>query len=153
VNEPKVDPTEGLVLRRMEPEDLPAVLETDALCLPRPWGEAGWREELGSPFGLCLVLEEGGVMVGHIAVKRVADELHVTTLAVRSEHRHRGYARALVESAVSESPDARHAYLEVRPSNAAARALYGSLGFVEVGLRRRYYGDEDALLMARDLGD
>ena len=42
-------------------------------------------------------------------------------------------------------------YLEVRPSNLAARALYGSLGFTETGVRPRYYGDEDALLMTLDL--
>lgn len=151
MNEPDVKGVKQPILRRMERSDLPAVVKTDALCLPWPWGERGWREELGSPFGLLLVLEEGGIVVGHIVVKRVADELHITTLAVRSEHRRRGYARALVEGALAESPDARHAYLEVRPSNAAARALYLSLGFVEVGRRRRYYGDEDAMLMARDL--
>jgi ribosomal-protein-alanine N-acetyltransferase len=39
----------------------------------------------------------------------------------------------------------------VRPSNAAARALYGSLGFVEVGHRPRYYGNEDAVIMALEL--
>jgi ribosomal-protein-alanine N-acetyltransferase len=42
-------------------------------------------------------------------------------------------------------------YLEVRPANAAARALYASLGFEATGLRPRYYGDEDAVLMTRDL--
>lgn len=135
----------------MEPTDLPSVLETDALCLPRPWGEAGWREELRSPFGLCLLLEKDGAVIGHIGVKLVADELHVTTLAVRPQHRRRGHARALFEGALAESPEVRHAYLEVRPSNAAARALYDSLGFVEVGRRPRYYGNEDAVIMALDL--
>lgn len=139
------------VLRRMEIPDLHEVMKTDADSLPRPWGEAGWCEELGSPFGLQLVLEERGAVVGHIGVKLIADELHITTLAVRPEHRRRGYARVLVEGAFAEAPEARHAYLEVRPSNAAARTLYGSLGFVEVGRRRCYYGDEDAVLMTRRL--
>ena len=150
--EPGTKGAGDLVLRRMEARDLAPVIETDMLCLPRPWSEAAWREELLSPFGLLLVLEEGGVVVGHIAVKLVADELHITTLAVRPEHRHQGYARALVEGAFSRSPNARHAHLEVRPSNAAALTLYRSLGFSEVGLRRRYYGDEDAVLMSRVLG-
>ena len=140
------------VLRRMETRDLASVMETDMLCLPYPWSEAGWREELRSPFGLLLVLEQGGAMIGHIAVKRVVDELHVITLAVRPGYRRRGYARMLVEGAISGSPNACVAHLEVRPSNAAARALYGSLGFVETGRRKRYYGDEDALLMSRKLG-
>ena len=127
-------------------------MKTDEICLPNPWGEAAWREELRSPFGLLLVLEEDGIVVGHIAVKLVADELHITTLAVRPEHRRRGCARALVDGAFARSPNARHAHLEVRPSNAAAHALYLSLGFSEVGRRPRYYGDEDAVLMSRKLG-
>jgi ribosomal-protein-alanine N-acetyltransferase len=141
----------GPLLRPMEPSDLPAAMEIDSLCLPRPWSEAVWREELESPFGLYLVLEEGGEIFGQIGVRHVPDELHITTLAVHPEHRRRGHARTLVGAAVAAFPGARRVHLEVRPSNAAARALYETLGFATTGLRRRYYGDEDALLMTLDL--
>ena len=138
-------------LRPMEPSDLPAAMEIDTLCLPRPWSEAIWREELESPFGLYLILEEGGEILGQIGVRHVLDELHITTLAVRPERRRRGHARTLVNAALAAFPRARRVHLEVRPSNAAARALYETLGFSPTGLRRRYYGDEDALLMTLDL--
>ncbi len=112
-----------------------------------------WREELSSSFSLCLVLEEGGTISGHIGIKIVADELHVMTLAVHPERRRRGFARVLIRAALNRavSDGARCAYLEVRPNNLAARALYRSLGFVETGVRPGYYGDEDALLMTLDL--
>jgi [ribosomal protein S18]-alanine N-acetyltransferase len=141
----------GLLLRPMEPSDLPAAMEIDSLCLPRPWSEAVWREELESPFGLYLILEEGGEILGQVGVRHVLDELHITTLAVKPEHRRRGHARTLVNAALAAFPGARRVHLEVRPSNAAARALYETLGFSTTGLRRRYYGDEDALLMTLDL--
>ena len=141
----------GLLLRPMEPSDLPAAMEIDSLCLPRPWSEAVWREELESPFGLYLILEEGGKIFGQIGVRHVLDELHITTLAVRPERRRQGHARTLVGAALAAFPEARRVHLEVRPSNAAARALYEALGFQRTGLRRRYYGDEDALLMTLDL--
>ncbi len=133
--------------------DLPAVMEIDQHSLPRPWSESIWREELASPFGLYLVLEEGGAVSGHIGVKHVADEAHIMTLVVRPERRRRGFARALVEAALVDPAllNARHLYLEVRPSNLPARALYDSLGFVSSGLRPRYYGNEDALLMTLHL--
>jgi ribosomal-protein-alanine N-acetyltransferase len=133
--------------------DLPAVMEIDRESLPRSWSEAVWREELSSPFGLYLVLEEGGSVSGHMGVKIVADEVHVTTLAVRPGSRRRGFARALMRAALADpaATSARRVYLEVRPSNAAARALYRSLGFVQTGLRPGYYGDEDALLLTLDL--
>ena len=135
----------------MEPSDLPAAMEIDSLCLPRPWSEVVWREELESPFGLYLILEEGGEIFGQIGVRHVLDELHITTLAIRPERRRRGHARALVNAALAAFPEARRVHLEVRPSNAAARELYEAMGFSTTGLRRRYYGDEDALLMTLDL--
>ncbi len=141
----------GPLLRPMEPSDLPAAMEIDSLCLPRPWSEAVWREELESPFGLYLILEEGGEIFGQIGVRHVAGELHITTLAIRPERRRQGHARTLVGAALAAFPEARRVHLEVRPSNAAARALYEALGFATTGLRRRYYGDEDALLMTLDL--
>lgn len=139
------------VIRRMLPEDLPAAMEIDAVSLARPWRREIWREELKSPSSTYLVVEEDGEILAQVGVKRVADELHVMTLAVRPEYRRRGYARALLEDALAFHPDAIRVYLEVRPSNNAARTLYDSLGFATTGLRRRYYGDEDALLMTLDL--
>ena len=138
-------------IRRMLPEDLPDAMEIDTVSLARPWRRAIWREELKSTSSTYLVVEEDGEILAQVGVKRVADELHVMTLAVRPEYRRRGYARALIEAALALHPDAERVYLEVRPSNNAARTLYDSLGFATTGLRRRYYGDEDALLMTLDL--
>jgi len=131
--------------------DLSSAMEIDALCLPRPWSETVWREELESKLGLYLLIEEEDEIFGQIGVRHVLGELHITTLAVRPERRRRGYARALVGAALAAFPEARRVHLEVRPSNAAARSLYEALGFAATGLRRRYYGDEDALLMTLDL--
>ena len=143
----------GAVLRRMRSADLPAVMEIDALCLPRPWSAGIWRGELGSPYALYLVVEEGGEVSGHIGVRHVLGELHVTTIAVRPERRRRGHARALIGAAIAAYPKARCVHLEVRPTNAAAIHLYESLGFGTTGSRPRYYGDEDALLMTLDLSE
>jgi ribosomal-protein-alanine N-acetyltransferase len=128
-------------------------MEIDASSLPKPWSAGIWRSELESPFGLYLVLEKGDEIVGQIGVRSVLDELHITTVAVHSEHRRRGHARAMIRGALSAYPDARLVHLEVRPTNATARTLYTSLGFRETGRRPRYYGDEDALLMTLDLSE
>jgi [ribosomal protein S18]-alanine N-acetyltransferase len=137
----------------MRLSDLPAVMETDRRSFPTPWSEEIWRQEITGPFGLYLVLEEGDNLSGHIGLKLISGEAHVVTLAVRPERRRRGFARALIEAALGDpvSAGARYLHLEVRPSNVAARVLYRSLGFDETGVRPRYYGDEDALLMTLDL--
>lgn len=147
------EPETGASVRRMRSSDLPAVMGIDARSLPKPWSRKIWRDELESPFGLYLVLEEGGRIIGQIGVRRVLDELHITTIAVHPEHRRRGHARALVGAALAAFPDARLVHLEVRPSNTSARTLYRSLGFHETGRRPRYYGDEDATLMTLDLAE
>lgn len=137
----------------MRGADLPAVMEVARASLPQPWSEPVWREELASVFGLYLVLELGSEVSGFVGVKIVADEAHVMTLAVPPGSRRRGLGRALVRAALDDPVLAgvRRVHLEVRPSNAAARALYASFGFGETGRRKNYYGDEDALLMTLDL--
>lgn len=145
------EPKTGPHLRPMEISDLPSAMEIDSLCIPRPWSEAVWRKELESPFGLYLILEEGGEVFGQIGVRHVAGELHITTLAVHPDRRRRGHARTLIGAALAAFPEAHRVHLEVRQSNAPARDLYEALGFTTTGLRRRYYGDEDALLMTLDL--
>ena len=138
-------------VRPMARSDLKEVMEIDAASLPRPWSAVVWWEELQSPFSRYLVVEDGNGISGQIGVKRILDELHVMTIAVRPESRRRGYAKELVKAALVENPDASLVYLEVRPGNEPARALYESLGFFVSGVRPRYYGDEDALLMTLDL--
>lgn len=137
----------------MEAADLPSVMQIDALSLPRPWSEAIWRGELESPYGLYLVVDDGGEVSGQIGVRHVLGELHITTIAISPEHRRRGHARALIGAALAAYPKARYVHLEVRPDNAAAVALYESLGFRATGRRPRYYGDDDALLMTLNLDE
>ncbi len=139
------------VVRQMEPKDLTEVMKIDVASLPRPWSATVWREELESPFGLYLVLEETGRISAQIGVKFIVDELHVMTLAVQQNCRRKGYARDLVEAAISAHPRATKVYLEVRTGNTAARKLYETLNFEVTGTRPRYYGEEDALLMTLDL--
>jgi ribosomal-protein-alanine N-acetyltransferase len=141
------------VLRRMRAADLPAVMEVEALCLPRPWSAGIWRGELESPHALYLVVGGSGGISGYIGVRHVLGELHVTTIAVRPERRRCGHARALIGATLAAYPEAHCVHLEVRPTNVAALTLYESLGFRKTGRRPRYYGDEDALLMTLDLSE
>jgi ribosomal-protein-alanine N-acetyltransferase len=94
-------------------------------------------------------------VVGYVVAWLVADEAEVANLAVAPEWRGRGVGAALLDAALNEARNggAHVAHLEVRDSNVAARALYGSRGFMPVGRRRRYYQApvEDAVLLRCDL--
>jgi ribosomal-protein-alanine N-acetyltransferase len=81
----------------------------------------------------------------------IFDELHINSLAVDERWRQQGIARRLLVGVLAEAvrAGARTATLEVRESNAAARALYEGLGFHVEGVRRDYYQHprEDALVL------
>jgi ribosomal-protein-alanine N-acetyltransferase len=103
------------------------------------------------------VLAHGRELVGYGVVMIGVQEAHLLNLSVRREWQRRGLGRQLLEHflEVALEAGARRMFLEVRPSNAAARALYAARGFQEIAVRRGYYpaagGREDAILMGLDL--
>ena len=140
-----------------DPGDLAGIQEVDRLSFPSPWTRAMYEEELrhaGTAF--IIVLRTGTTPVaGYCSYRLIAEELQVNNVAVRPEHRGKGFGRALVESALAHgrAAGALTALLEVRRSNLAAQRLYLRLGFVQVGERLRYYShpDEDALVLTRNV--
>jgi len=95
------------------------------------------------------------VLVGFGAFQQLLDEAELRNIAVRPTHRCRGVGRSLLTEAIHLLREAGigRLFLEVRPSNAPARALYASMGFQVVGMRPAYYADppEDALIMALEI--
>jgi len=139
------------------PADLDGIQDVDRLSFPLPWTRAMYEEELRHPgAAFIIVLRTAAVGVaGYCSYRLVADELQISNVAVRPEHRRCGFGRALVEAALAHAraSGATTALLEVRRSNVSAQRLYAGLGFATVGERRRYYShpEEDALLLAREL--
>jgi ribosomal-protein-alanine N-acetyltransferase len=109
------------------------------------------REEIARPWSrLWVARDDRGVVTAFLVAWHVADELHVLNVATAADRRRRGYGRALVAACVSYAKEERlrHVLLEVRRSNAPAIALYRGAGFFAMGLRARYYpDDEDAIEM------
>ena len=102
-----------------------------------------------------LVADEGrGKIAGYVVALDAADEGEILNLAVAEVGRRRGLGRALVQAILERlrERDVRQVYLEVRESNAPARALYAAFGFKEVGRRRAYYRRpvEDAMVLRLD---
>ena len=135
-------------IRPMTLEDLGAVVELEKENQPRPWSERVFRDELAAENRTYVVATDDSV-VGFGGVMVIGDEGHVTNLLVNPDHRGSGIGRslmvALIEAAIGNG--ACHLTLEVRKQNEAARALYSGLGLAPVGVRPRYYGDDDALIL------
>jgi ribosomal-protein-alanine N-acetyltransferase len=143
-------------LRAMRDGDLDAVLAVEQRAYRFPWTRGIFRDCLTAAYP-AWVLHEHGVIIGYAVISIAADEAHVLNICVAPERQGRGHGRALLRMLVRLAIDrsAARIFLEVRPSNPAAIALYHSEGFNEIGRRPRYYpsveGREDALVMAMEL--
>ena len=147
--------TRVLQIRPMAEEDLPFVQLIEGASFTTPWPPHAYRQELESNrLAHYLVALIGERVVGYGGIWLMVDEAHITTFAVHPSFRRRRIGErmliALLDLAVDRG--AREATLEVRLSNLAARRLYEKYGFRPVGIRPRYYSDnqEDALIMTTE---
>jgi ribosomal-protein-alanine N-acetyltransferase len=140
----------------MTPGDLSAVAAIEHAAYPFPWSEGIFRDCLRVGY-LCRVADLDGEIVAYGVVAMGAGEAHILNLCVRGDLRGRSVGRQMLMLLLERSRQAgmEAAFLEVRPSNPHAIALYQSVGFVQVGLRKDYYqadgGREDALVLKLDL--
>ncbi len=151
------DVEHGLISAPMEPGDLDQVLPIERASFPTPWTRAAFLYEIQqNRVAHCTTLRSRSGVVGYLCFWEIGHEIHITNLAVHPEWRRRGVARRLLATALAEgaSRGVVLAFLEVRPTNTRALALYDSLGFQIIGRRNGYYFDtgEDALVMEARLG-
>ena len=141
-------------IRPFEVDDIPAVAALEAANQPQPWTEGILEDELAAENRSYLIAEDEGAfglagVIGFAGVMVVGEEAHVTNLLVAEEDRRRGVGKVLMLGLVDAALEmgARHLTLEVRSKNEAARSFYAHFGLAPVGVRKGYYGDDDALIM------
>lgn len=140
---------------RLNAANLREALALERRCFSMPWTEKQFRlafeQNVFSVFGL----RDAERLLAYASVYHAAGELEILNVAVLPERRRRGLGRRLLGLLlqVARKMGITRAVLEVRTGNVPAIALYEGLGFVQAGLRPRYYTDtgEDALIYALDL--
>jgi ribosomal-protein-alanine N-acetyltransferase len=145
-----------LRFRPMAADDVSAVVALEHSVYPFPWSEQIFRDCLRVGYD-CWVLDADGSVAGYGIMSMGAGECHILNLCIRPAWRRRGLARRMLFMLLARARRAgmQHAFLEVRPSNGGAMALYEQSGFERIGLRRGYYqaqgGREDAIVYRRAL--
>jgi ribosomal-protein-alanine N-acetyltransferase len=139
------------IIRPLCTQDDAALAALEFRCLGAArWGEAGYQQ-IGTNGIVGAAAEVGGVVVGFVVYRIVADEMEILNLAVDPEARRQGIGSSLVGHAIERArgAEAKHVYLEVRESNAGARGFYAAASFAENGRRKDYYSQpvEDALVL------
>lgn len=131
---------------------LPDILQVERESFSHPWTEAMFREELAGKFSVYRVAVVEHTAVAYMGMWILADEGHITNVAVGKAYRRRGIAASLIDDfiALAKEKNLCLMTLEVRESNESAIALYTQKGFVPVGRRKKYYENaEDAILMTK----
>lgn len=146
-----------LSVEPMRVEDVDEVLAIERASFTNPWSRHAFvyelRENRVASLWVARAAEATGssTVVGYLCLWLIADEVHVTNIAVHPAHRNQGIGRQLLGTLLEHCRQrgATRAALEVRPSNHEARRLYETFGFRQIGLRKGYYFDtgEDALLL------
>ncbi len=138
--------------RPMHMDDLEYIMAIEPQIYPYPWTRGNFSDSLSSGYSAwVLMLDEH--IIGYALMMLVLDEAHLLNLSVSKAYQKRGLGRTLLEYMVSIAKNNQMAnmFLEVRPSNISAIALYENMGFNEMAIRRGYYpsanGREDAVLM------
>lgn len=154
---PRADALNAFALRTATTVDLPAIAALERECYSDPWPMTAFTSLPDNPRVFFSVAEapESKRLLGYAVGWYIMDEGELANLAVAHTERRRGVARALLDAMLGDADrrGIRDVYLEVRESNLAARKLYASRDFVEVGRRKRYYRspEEDALILRRTL--
>jgi ribosomal-protein-alanine N-acetyltransferase len=136
----------------MQDGDLVGVMAIESVIYSHPWTHGNFSDSLRAGYE-CWTWRIGDELLGYFVLLVAAGEGHLLNLSVASTRQRAGHGSALLKEAMrlARGRGALHLFLEVRPSNLAAKALYGRFGFSEVAVRPNYYpaheGRENALVL------
>ena len=137
--------------REMKPEDADAVEAVEKASFSVPWSRKSFWEEAANERTYYLLALDDDEVIGYAGTWILDDEAQITNVAVAPEYRGQKVGAGLMTELIKEAKKrgATRMTLEVRPSNAAALALYKKFGFRDCGHRPHYYLDngEDAVIM------
>lgn len=129
---------------RMVQEDADGVARVEAACMPVPWSRQSFWEEASHTDAYYFIardVDRDNLIVAYAGCWVLANEGHITNVAVDPDYQGQGLGRRLMNELTSrvKALGVDSMTLEVRPSNTVAINLYTSLGFRSVGQRPKYY--------------
>ena len=133
--------------------DTEFVENAESLCFSSSWTKNDIEALLKSEGGIFLLSEENGERTGYVLGNSVLDEAELYRIAVLPQHRKKGEGKKLLDRfiAVCRRRAVSRVFLEVRSKNIPARSMYERAGFKAIGVRKKYYGDDDAVVYSLDM--
>lgn len=147
-----------ITFEMLDEKNINEVWELEKLCFDDPWAFSMFESELENRISVYIVARDGecGKVVGYGGLWMMYDTSDITNIAVAPDFRQEGIGGKILSllTDISREREMKSINLEVRVSNTPAVKLYQKHGFKEVGIRKKYYKDnEDALLMTKIICD
>jgi ribosomal-protein-alanine N-acetyltransferase len=146
---------QDFLIRKMTGRDLDEIMLIELASFTLPWSRQSYENELSNRYATYMVADHEGVVAAYGGMWVVADEAHITNVAVAPRYRRQGMGTKVLQALLNTAGQKRvsRIFLEVRVSNDAAFKLYSGQGFAPTGVRKQYYSDndEDAIVMMRQL--
>jgi len=143
-----------VLVRKMLPRDVDQIMEIESVSFgPYHWSPQAFNSEMNNKLGhyITVIDKNSQKVIGYCGFWLIFDEAHITTIAVHPDYRKNSIGELLLQNMlkVGYENNAKWFTLEVRASNTSAQNLYYKYGFKSLGLRKKYYQDneEDALIM------
>lgn len=142
----------NLIINNMTEDDLDNVINISNLSLSvEAWSSKSFYDELKNPLAKYIVAKVNNEVTGFAGLWTIGNEGHITNIAVHPKFRGLGIGNELILALINNKLqwNISALTLEVRESNIIAKSLYHKFGFVEEGIRKNYYSDnnESAIIM------
>lgn len=136
-------------ITQLSTENLVEITELENLCFSDPWSEEMFQNIFMNENFFVYACKQNTLLISYIFYSYCFGEMEVINIATHPEYRRKGFAELLLRSIFEKLNPQDEIFLEVRSKNQPAMSLYTKLGFEQVGLRKKYYDDDDALVLKR----
>ncbi|MBR2967904.1 MAG: ribosomal protein S18-alanine N-acetyltransferase [Clostridia bacterium] len=142
-----------MIIEKVTSSDIAEIAELERKYIYHPYSVAVIEGMLSNPSCLALKVSENGLVAAYVSGELVIDEFNINNVVVDKQFRRKGYAEALMREIISrcQAANAKKIYLEVASDNEPAKNLYYKLGFSLVYERKRYYGEQSALVLIKSM--
>jgi len=142
-----------LIIEPLNRSHIPQIIEIEKQSFPDPWTEEKFIQEIDLKFSHFYVAKVNDEIAGYAGFWHITEEANIVNIAVKKAYRRQGIGKNLLEYLIESAKQKKISdmYLEVRLKNTTAQELYKKYGFEVCFTRKKYYNDDDGLIMYKKI--
>jgi ribosomal-protein-alanine N-acetyltransferase len=142
------------LIHEAEEKDLQIISELERdLFSEEKWSYFQILREFKNDFSKILVFKEKEEIIGYLIFREIEPEIEIFKIGVKKKYQRKGVGTKLIQKLIeiAREKNISKIFLEVKASNLSAYNFYKKLGFKEMYRRKNYYGNEEAIIMLKEI--